>query len=307
MHRGEELFNTSIGPRRNQRRGVARRAHVELRLGFLLRLPSERADGRRHVVVVPGRAPPAISMESTAEHAQVPVVSRDGAPLLPSFRQRVLNWSAVRDEVQDFELNIRAVSGGRGLIRDGAAVVNLQPTANTGRDADLDAVAAYIAFGIRAPISPRRGGRRRSGTRALSRRPIASNATVAPTGRGAGWITRPRRSRHPRRSREASSLVSCPRWATFDPAAFNEVRGAGTTIVTANGSLGFNVPSLLSVFAGGRTCIAARHRPWMKSVDNVTHRAPAPAVSSTTLTNSADRETLVQFLESIDAVDAAVP
>ena len=32
--------------------------------------------------------------------------------------QRILNWSAVRDENQDFELNTRAVFGGRGLIDD---------------------------------------------------------------------------------------------------------------------------------------------------------------------------------------------
>ena len=60
-----------------------------------------------------------ISMESTGEHPQPPgsQLNANGAPLLPSFKQRVLNWSAVRDEVQDFELNIRAVSGGQGLIR----------------------------------------------------------------------------------------------------------------------------------------------------------------------------------------------
>src|SRR5262249_14823003 len=32
--------------------------------------------------------------------------------------QRILNWSAVRDENQDFELNTRNVFGGRGLIED---------------------------------------------------------------------------------------------------------------------------------------------------------------------------------------------
>ena len=32
--------------------------------------------------------------------------------------QRILNWSAVRDENQDFELNTRGVAGGRGLIDD---------------------------------------------------------------------------------------------------------------------------------------------------------------------------------------------
>ncbi len=34
------------------------------------------------------------------------------------FQQRILNWSAVRDENQDFELNTRNVFGGRGLIDD---------------------------------------------------------------------------------------------------------------------------------------------------------------------------------------------
>src|SRR5262249_55122735 len=32
--------------------------------------------------------------------------------------QRILNWSAVRDENHDFELNTRGVFGGRGLIDD---------------------------------------------------------------------------------------------------------------------------------------------------------------------------------------------
>jgi len=36
----------------------------------------------------------------------------------PHALQRILNWSAVRDEGQDFELNTRNVFGGRGLIND---------------------------------------------------------------------------------------------------------------------------------------------------------------------------------------------
>lgn len=46
-----------------------------------------------------------IPLDGTFDHANV-------------ADQRVLNWSAVRDENQDFELNTRAVSGGRGLIDD---------------------------------------------------------------------------------------------------------------------------------------------------------------------------------------------
>jgi hypothetical protein len=38
-------------------------------------------------------------------------VIQNGAPALPASHQRALNWSAVRDEVQDFTRNVRAVSG----------------------------------------------------------------------------------------------------------------------------------------------------------------------------------------------------
>jgi len=56
----------------------------------------------------------AISMESTFEFGAAQIVN--GKPVLPASHQRVLNWSAVRDEVQDFTRNVRAVSGGGGLI-----------------------------------------------------------------------------------------------------------------------------------------------------------------------------------------------
>ena len=46
---------------------------------------------------------------------------------------RALNWSAVRDEVQDFELNTRNVSGGRGLIDDDRLVLAFGGT-NAGVD-----------------------------------------------------------------------------------------------------------------------------------------------------------------------------
>ena len=83
---------------------------------------------------------------------------------------RALNWSAERDEEADFELNIRAVSGGLGLIvgADGVTqepnVANFTPLASGGRNQlkmrgvpAWDAIEAYIQTGIRAPISPLRG------------------------------------------------------------------------------------------------------------------------------------------------------
>ena len=46
-------------------------------------------------------------------------ISLDGTVnKFPPHDQRILNWSGVRDEVQDFELNTRQVFGGQGLIFD---------------------------------------------------------------------------------------------------------------------------------------------------------------------------------------------
>src|SRR5439155_3232752 len=47
-------------------------------------------------------------------------IALDGTfgPTHQTALQRILNWSANRDEVHDFELNSRNVSGGRGLIDD---------------------------------------------------------------------------------------------------------------------------------------------------------------------------------------------
>src|SRR5438094_6987931 len=171
IHHGNELFNTSIGPpgTADSARPPAGRMSDSGWGNCYNCHPRGLTDG---VTWMFGDGPrQTISMESTAEHPQPPgsLINMNGAPLLPSFKQRVLNWSAVRDEVQDFELNIRGVSGGQGLISlPGGAqdpcVFNLRlpsPTScaagtdvNTGRSADLDAIAAYVAFGIRSPVAP---------------------------------------------------------------------------------------------------------------------------------------------------------
>ena len=113
-HRGKQLFNTAIGPegqQANSRRpaglmsdtgwGTCYSCHPQALTDTVTWM---FADGPRQ----------AISMESTFEFGAASIVN--GAPKLPESHQRALNWSAVRDEVQDFERNIRAVSGGGGLI-----------------------------------------------------------------------------------------------------------------------------------------------------------------------------------------------
>ena len=52
-----------------------------------------------------------------------------------------LHWSADRDEVQDFEFTIRELQAGTGLLEDPHP--ELGPS-NTGRSADLDALAAFV-------------------------------------------------------------------------------------------------------------------------------------------------------------------
>lgn len=53
-----------------------------------------------------------------------------------------LHWSADRDEVQDFEFTIRELQAGTGLLEDPHPALG-HP--NTGRSADLDALAAFVA------------------------------------------------------------------------------------------------------------------------------------------------------------------
>src|SRR4030095_8134290 len=140
-------------------------------------------------------------------------------------------------------------------ITDGAGVFNLVPTANTGRSADLDALAAYVAMGIRAPISPLRATNVGGGApdpEIAQGRVLFASANCQLCHGGPNW-TRSRVDFVPPPVTETITAGQLVRFlvkvGTFDPAAFNEVRGVGTTIVEANGTLGFNIPSLVAVFA----------------------------------------------------------
>src|SRR5262249_43184313 len=82
--------------------------------------------------------------------------------------QRLLNWSAVRDENHDFELNTRGVFGGRGLINDDRLFFALGGTSGSG-PADSALIEQFQQFtgvvsrfgdltGSLLPVLP--GGRR---------------------------------------------------------------------------------------------------------------------------------------------------
>jgi cytochrome c peroxidase len=95
---------------------------------------------------------------------------------------------------------------------------------------------------------------------------------------------------------------------TFDGAVTNELRpvAMGANIDVANGVLGFNVPSLLSVFAGA-PYLHSGAAPTLEDVlDNVVHRS-AGTSGIDTLSNAHDRAKVVRFLESIDETTETFP
>jgi YVTN family beta-propeller protein len=325
IHRGHELFNTSIGPAGTK---------------FVTSMPPSgrmsdsgwgacyacHPDGLHDGVtwMFPDGPRQAISMESTFAQPQPPGHAFiNGAPLAPTSDQRVLNWSAVRDEVQDFERNIRLVSGGEGLIdADITDVIDLQNVnntgkANAGRNTDLDAIAAYIAFGIRAPISPVRNPSNFQAKQIQKGRQLFAAANCQSCHGGEKWT----RSRVdfappplvPPQGTEIITAGQLVRFltkvGTFDPNAFNELKAQAAAQIAntpANGALGINIPSLLSVFAGA-PYLHSGAAPTLEAVlENVTHRS-AGTGGVDTLTNPQDRAKVVIFLKSIDAKTQPFP
>jgi hypothetical protein len=242
--------------------------------------------------------------------------------------QRALNWSAIFDEEQDFELNIRGVSGGAGLLftQDGTA---LEQTPNIGglligdpptlafpnsQRGQLqartpsgglvpawNALVAYIKT-IRGPISPLRGsedpeiaeGRQifiNNNCQVCHGGPKWSTSTITPPIIDQTQIT------------GGQIIGQLKSVGTFNPESANEVRANAQPPL---GEAGFVPPSLLSVFAFPPYF----HNGSAASLDDVigdqfiTHRS-AGTGGIDGLTSPEDRRKLVKFLLSID--DATEP
>jgi len=309
VQRGKQLFNSAIGPegeQDNSRRPAGRMSdfgwgtcyscHPQ---GLTDSVTWMFADGPRQ----------AISMESTFEFGAA--VIQDGAPALPDSHQRALNWSAVRDEVQDFTRNIRAVSGGGGLILgipEGAAglgqVPDLVPTANTGRSTELDAIATYLAVGVRAPISPMSS----HDIRVQVGRVIFEVAGCQHCHGGPNWSISVLDYTPPPDTTEivdAQLVRFLCRVGTFDPNLFsdgigNEIRANNMANVQARGELGFNVPSLISVFAAAPYLHSGAAPTLDDVLENVTHRRAGLSNGFDILNFPLFRQLLVAFLKSID-------
>ena len=115
--------------------------------------------------------------------------------------QRALNWSPVRDENQDFELNTRGVFGGRGFIAvstdvngDGLSpdsnpnVRNFGP-ASSGRAQQQEDITAYIQLAIRAPIAPPATGGNPSRGRTIFGSAAPGGANCVACHSGGKWTT----------------------------------------------------------------------------------------------------------------------
>jgi YVTN family beta-propeller protein len=324
VQRGKLLFNSAIGPEGaldNSRQPAGRMSDFGWGTCYSCH-PQALTDSVTWMFADGPRQ--AISMESTFTFGDA-VISQ-GAPVLPDSHQRALNWSAVRDEVQDFTRNIRAVSGGGGLVRvdalgnpvaEGVAglaqVPDLTPTANTGLNSDLDAIATYLARGVRAPISPLRGQDVSAG------RTLFGSAGCASCHGGDNWTASILDFTPPPAATEIFDSVNgqaqlirflC-RVGTFDPGLFadgvsNEIRANNVANVQARGIDGLNIPSLIAVFASAPYLHSGAASTLDAVLENVTHRS-AGTGGVDTLTNAADRKALVRFLKSIDRTTAPFP
>lgn len=230
--------------------------------------------------------------------------------------QKVLNYSAIFDEVQDFENNIRGTSGGLGLITTNGQVDGPQdPTlnafnpANTGRSAALDALNQFIARGIRTPISPLRNvaplsplGRQI----ALGRKVFVAAGCYQCHG-GGGWSSARRDYTPPP---AASDIVNgqvfrfLRRVDTFNANNVNEIRQNGAPPLGADG---FNPPSLLGAWAMGPLLHNGSALTITDVLNNATHRRAGQFSFRPDLLNNEElREALISFLKSIDAATPPV-
>jgi cytochrome c peroxidase len=244
------------------------------------------------------------------------------SPKNPTGDQRVLNYSGIFDELEDFELNIRGVSGGKGLIvlnggTDQDPNVKAFDPPNAARNQlhvngipAWDALVAWTQSRIVSPVSPYRGVDPNSdlGKQIALGRQLFTQANCQACHSGPKWSTAQvdfaRVSPFPETLAPGvapePALGQLGRFlhqvGTFDPA--NPIEKTANN-QQALGQLGFNAPSLLSIFAfppylhnGACSTLAC-------VLENETHRnaGGVPGV----LDDLSGREALVQFLTSIDA------
>jgi YVTN family beta-propeller protein len=240
---------------------------------------------------------------------------RRSVPLNGSFNphnkndQKMLNYSSIFDEIQDFENNIRVNQGGLGLITlngqtDGPQdpVLNAFALPNEGRSGPLDALKSYVQHGIRSPISPLRNAALWERREIALGRLIFSQAGCVTCHGGGGWSAARRDYNPPPGPTDTiidQQLVrKLNQVGTFDPGAINEIRENQNP---PRGALGFAPPSLLGAWALGPLFHNGSALTIDDVLDNVTHRQAGKKPGRPDLiADPNNRRALVKFLFSID-------
>jgi YVTN family beta-propeller protein len=230
--------------------------------------------------------------------------------------QRPLGWSATADEEADFELLIRNVAGGAGLLveADGvtpaADVTPLTPLANTGRKqlavrgvGAWTALDSFVRYGIRPPISPVS----KTDPDVVAGRALFTAANCQQCHGGLQWTSGLVRYEPPPAPVQVSNgqiAAELRNVGTFDAGALDEVRQDASAPL---GASGFVPASLLSAFAfEGLLLHGGGAATFDEVLQNVQHRSAGTA-GVDTLANAADRQKIAAFLRSIDAATAVFP
>jgi YVTN family beta-propeller protein len=300
---GNELFNTSRG---EFDEGVAERMSSE---GWQA-CSSCHPDGLSDGVVWAFAAGPRKSIPLNGMFS----------PRNPTGDQRVLNYSGIFDELEDFELNIRGTSGGQGLIvLEGTTDQDPNVKGFDPPSADRvqlhvngipawDAIVAWTQSRIVSPVSPYRGADPNSelGQQIAQGRQLFTESNCQACHGGAKWSTSQvdfaRVSPFPE-TLTAGVAPEPPvgqlarflrQVGTYDPANPLEKNANNQQ---ALGALGFNPPSLLSIYAFSPYFHNGSCQTLECVLENETHRN---AGGTDVLDDAADRAALVQFLISID-------
>jgi YVTN family beta-propeller protein len=184
-----------------------------------------------------------------------------------------LHWTGNFDEVQDFENQIRNLNLGTGLISGG----NPHPpmsTANAGRSADLDALAAYVTSLSSQDVSPFRNTNGTLTTAAVAGKSVFENTNCAQCHSGTAFTN--------------SSLNVAANIGTIKPTTGNRL---GTSLT------GLDVPTLRGLWATG---------PYLHDGSTATLAAAVQAHQGVNL-NATDLSNLVSYLQQIDGGEVSAP
>lgn len=327
VHEGKRLFFTSRGPTFV----VDERAHFRMSREGWGSCIACHEDGREDGVTWIFGAGPRRSVNLAHSFSHDPR-SRRCAPSEPCSDQRLLNWTAIFDEMDDFELNSRTVFGANDPREDNPVFGGLITLADRVTPEVTGNIRAFFSEGIpeqngfRPQFEINDGVQGIRGQNAIARyvqlgvrnriSPILPDDPNAAIGRlvfqrlncvtchsGSKWTISRVATRPP-----ATSDVQAGQFrpalrevGTFDPMGVNEVTAVAGT---PQGAFGFNPPSLLGLFANSAGWF---HNSGALTLNGLLTGAegcvgvPTNCVHNVLDSTTPDeRAALIQFLRSID-------